>query len=182
DDGRPGTKVVVIVVVVVPEHALELDLLLLTGVDEEDLGADLGREQLDHVVAQGGGGGDHLALLEQEADDVGRGAVQLGADVLGCRAALDDDLALRDGRVGPGVGGGGGCLQLLEAATAPTPALGGTAVGTGPAAAAGRTTTGAAAGTTAGAGGAEATGAGAAGAATRAAAGTGTAEAAAGAR
>ena len=35
--------------VVDAEQLLELDLLLLAGVDEADLGADLGGEQLDHA-------------------------------------------------------------------------------------------------------------------------------------
>jgi len=37
--------------------------------------------------------------LEQELDDVGGGAVQLGAELLGRDAALDDDRALRNGSV-----------------------------------------------------------------------------------
>ena len=40
---------VVVVVVVVVEQRLELELLLLAGLDEQDLGADLEREQLDHA-------------------------------------------------------------------------------------------------------------------------------------
>ncbi len=95
DHRRAGPQVG-LVVVVVTEQLAELDLLLLAGLDQQDLGADLGREQLDHVVGERLGGGDHLALLEQEADDVGRGAVQLGTEVLGAGPALDDDLALGD--------------------------------------------------------------------------------------
>ena len=58
------------------EHLLELDLLLLAGVDEADVGVDLLGEQLDLLVAQRLGGGDHLAELHEEPDDVGRRAVQ----------------------------------------------------------------------------------------------------------
>ena len=85
--GRRRQRLVVVVLVVVDvEQLVQLDLLLLARVDEADLGADLGGEQLDHVVGERLGGRDHLALLQQEADDVGRGAVQLGAELLGGRA------------------------------------------------------------------------------------------------
>ncbi len=99
DDRRadgPGLVGVVVDVVVDVEQLLELDLLLLAGVDEADLGADLGGEQLDHVVGERLGGRDHLALLHEEADHVGRGAVQLGAELLGRGGPLDHDLALGD--------------------------------------------------------------------------------------
>ncbi len=79
---------------------LELDLLLLAGLDEQDLGADLEREQLHLLVGERHGGRDHLAVLQQEAHDVGRGAVQLRPELLRRRAALDDDRALGHGRVG----------------------------------------------------------------------------------
>ena len=158
DDRRAGAQGLLVVVgVVVGEHPLELDLLLLAGVDQQHLGADLDREQLDHVVAQGLGGGDHLALLEQEADDVGGGAVQLGAELLGGGAALHHDLALGDLRVGAGVGGRGRRLQLFEAATTTATALGRAAAVLAGATTAGGTSTGTA-GTCAG--GTEATGTG----------------------
>src|SRR5205807_4692372 len=44
--------------VVVGQHGLELDLLLLAGVDEQDLGADVVGEQLDHLVGERLGGGE----------------------------------------------------------------------------------------------------------------------------
>ena len=83
--GGRGSLGVRVVVVVVVEEGLELELLLLAGLDEQDVGADLEREQLDLLVGERHGGRDHLALLEQEAHDVGRRAVQLGAELLGRR-------------------------------------------------------------------------------------------------
>jgi hypothetical protein len=128
-----------------PELALQLDLLLLAGVDEADLRADLGREQLDHVVGERLRGRHHLALLQQEPDHVGRGAVQLGPEVLRRRGALDDDRPLGNGSGRRRVARRLHRLQLLAAATPPaTPprraltAAAGTAAGT--AAAAGRAT------------------------------------------
>ena len=81
--------------------AWQLDLLLLTGIDQPDLGADLGGEQLDHVVGERLRRGDHLALLQQEAHDVGRGAVELGTELLGASTPRSTTIvALGDGRVG----------------------------------------------------------------------------------
>ena len=82
DDRRPRPLRVGVVVVVVVEQRLELDLLLLAGLDEQDVGADLEREQLDLLVGERHGRGDHLALLQQEAHDVGGGAVQLRRELL----------------------------------------------------------------------------------------------------
>ena len=79
----------------------------------------------------------------QEADDVGRGAVQLGAELLRRRGALDDDLALGHRRVGRRVGRQVHRLQLFAVATA-------TALAARRAATTGRTA-GTATGTTAGA-------------------------------
>ena len=62
------------------QSLLELDLLLLARVDEPDLGADVGGEELDHVVGERLGRRDHLALLHEEPYDVGAGAVQLGTE------------------------------------------------------------------------------------------------------
>src|SRR3712207_7417088 len=47
-------------------------LPILAGLDEQDVGPDLQGEQLDLLVGERHGRGDHLALLEQEAHDVGR--------------------------------------------------------------------------------------------------------------
>ena len=89
--GRGRSGLVLVLVVVVEVVGLELGFLLLAGVDQADARAELGREQLDHVVGEGLGGGDHLALLEQEAHHVGGRAVELRAELLGRRPALDDD-------------------------------------------------------------------------------------------
>src|SRR5581483_10182561 len=149
DDRRTGLEVGVVLVLLVGEveQLLELDLLLLTGVDEANLRADLGREQLDHVVRERLRGGDHLALLHEEAHDVGRGAVQLRAEVLRRRGALDDDRALGHGRGAVRVRRRLERLQLLAVATATTTLAGARRAPVG-AAAAGRTA-GAATGTAA---------------------------------
>ncbi len=54
---------------------------------------------------EGLGGRHHLALLHQEADHVRRGPVQLAAQLLRGRGALDDHLALGHRRLGRRVGG-----------------------------------------------------------------------------
>ena len=83
---RPQVGLVLFLVVVLEELGQELGLVLLAGVDQADLGADLGGEQLDHVVGQRLGGRDHLSLQEQEADHVAGRAVELGAEVAGGRS------------------------------------------------------------------------------------------------
>src|SRR5690606_17263966 len=92
------------------------------------------------------GGRDHLALLHEEPHDVGRGAVQLGAEVLRRRGALDDDDALGHRRVDRRVGGQPDRLELLADATATTLAARRAAIATRTAGA----TTGTAAGATTG--------------------------------
>src|SRR5207245_1022526 len=57
---------------------------------------------------------------EQEQHDVGCRAVQLGADVLGARPALDDHLAFGDRGVRAGVAGGLSGLDLLQPPPAAT--------------------------------------------------------------
>ena len=117
-----GVVVVVVEEVVHAEHLLELDLLLLARVDEADRRTDLVGEELDLLVAHGVRGRDHLAQLHEEAHDVGRGAVELGAELLGRGRALDDDLAVGDGCVRRRVRREVHRLELLAAPT-PTPAL-----------------------------------------------------------
>ena len=67
----------VVGVLVVEVLGLELGLLLLPRVDQADGGGELGREQLDHVIVQRLRGCDHLALLEEEANNIGRRPVEL---------------------------------------------------------------------------------------------------------
>ena len=120
--GTPFLQRLVVVVAVV-EHRLQLDLLLLTGLDQQQVGADLEREQFHLLVGERHRGRDHLAVLQQEADDVGRGAVQLRSELLGRHAALDDDRALGHGRVAGRVVGVVRRLQLVEVATTTSTAL-----------------------------------------------------------
>ena len=84
-DRRAGPEQGLVLLLVVEVLGLQLRFLLLAGVDEADVGVQLGGEQLDHVVRQGLGGGDHLALLEEEPHHVGARAVELRAQLLGGR-------------------------------------------------------------------------------------------------
>ena len=125
DDRRARPLVGLVLFVLVLEVAGEqLGFLLLAGVDQPHFGADLGGEQLDHVVAQRLRGHDHLALQQQEAHDVAGAAVQLGPEVARRRATLDDDLALGYRRRRRLVRGQLRRLELFEVAPAsPRPAL-----------------------------------------------------------
>ena len=114
DDRRPRPLRVGVVVIVVVEQLLELELLLLSGLDEQEVRADLEREQLHLLVGERHGRGHHRALLQQVAHDVGGGAVQLRSELLRARAALDDDRALGHRRVGRRVRRRGLRLQLLH--------------------------------------------------------------------
>ena len=58
------------------EQLLECFFLFLARVDQTNFGADVGGEQVDHVVAQGLGGRDHLALEHEEPHHVGGRAVE----------------------------------------------------------------------------------------------------------
>ena len=98
--GARGSRQRVVFVVVVAEQRLQLELGLLAGLDEQHLGAERLGDELDHLVGERLRAGDHLARVEQQAHEVGRRAVQLRRELLDGAAALDDDLALGDGRVG----------------------------------------------------------------------------------
>ena len=98
--GARGSSERVVVLVVVAEQRLQLELGLLAGLDEQHLGTERLGDELDHLVGERLRAGDHLARVEQQAHEVGGGAVQLGRELLDRDAALDDDLALGDRRVG----------------------------------------------------------------------------------
>ena len=63
DDRRARHLQRLVVVVAVVEHRLQLELFLLAGLDQEQVGADLEREQLHLLVGQRHRRGDHLAVL-----------------------------------------------------------------------------------------------------------------------
>ncbi len=131
---RAGTQVLLALFLFLFEVLrLELGFLLLAPVDQADLRADLGREQLDHVVAERLGGGDHLALEEQEPDHVPGRTVELGPELARRGAPLDDHLEVGHRRVRRRVGGQLGRLELLEVPTTTArSALGRTAPPAGP--------------------------------------------------
>ena len=120
DDRRARLLALLVDVVVVVEHRLELELLLLAGLDQEDVSAELEREQLHLLVGQRHGRRDHLAVLQQEAHDVGRGPVQLRRELLGRDALLDDDRAVGHRGIGRGVARHELRLQLLGVPAATT--------------------------------------------------------------
>ncbi len=108
----------VVVLVVELQQLLQLDLLLFTRIDELDLGTDLGREQLDHVVGQRLRGRDHLALLHQEPHHVRGGAVDLRSELLRRGGALDHHDTLGHGGLVGRVGRAVHRLQLVTATAA----------------------------------------------------------------
>ena len=78
-----------VVVVVFTEHRLQLELGLLARLDEQDLGAELLGDQLDHLVGERLRGRDHLARVEQDAHEVAGLAVQPRRELLHRAAARD---------------------------------------------------------------------------------------------
>ena len=113
DHGSPEGRDACVIIAVDPEELAQFGLLLLTRVDEADLSTDLGREKLHHLVTQRLGGGDHLTVLHQEADHIGGGAIELGAEVLGGRGPLHHDDALGHRGVTGRVGGDVHGLEFL---------------------------------------------------------------------
>ena len=72
----------IVFVVVVAEHRQELDFLLAPRLDEQHLRAERLRDELDHLVGERHGRGDHLARFEEDANEVGRRTVQLRRELL----------------------------------------------------------------------------------------------------
>ncbi len=72
DDGWARTELGLgdLFIVVVEELGEELGLTLFAGVDQPHVGAELGGEEIDHVVGERLGGRDHLTLQQEEADHV----------------------------------------------------------------------------------------------------------------
>ena len=88
DDRRPRLEErLVLVFVVVAEQRLELELLLLAGLDEQDLGAERLGDELDHLVGERLRAGDHLARVEQDAHEVGGVRFSFGRELLDRDAA-----------------------------------------------------------------------------------------------
>ena len=139
DDRRTRLEERVVVFVVVAEQRLQLELGLLAGLDEQHLGAERLGDELDHLVGQRLRAGDHLARVEQQADEVGGGAVELGRELLDGAAALDDDLALGDRRVGRRELRHRRGTEILEVATTTLLAPGPLALRAGPTASTGTT-------------------------------------------
>jgi hypothetical protein len=71
-DRRTGPQLglVLFLVVVVEELGQQFSLALLTRVDQAHFGAQLGGEQINHVVGERLGGGHHFPLQKQEAHNV----------------------------------------------------------------------------------------------------------------
>ena len=144
DDGRARHEeaLVLLLFFFVTEQRLELALLLLARLHEEHLAAERLGDELDHLVGQRLRAGDHLARVEEDADEVGGVAVQLRGELLDRDAARHDDLALGDRRVERREHRGGRRPELLEVATTTLLAARAWATGASP-------TTGSATGSTA---------------------------------
>ena len=147
DDRRARLEVGVVFLVVVAEQRLQLELGLLAGLDEQHLGAERLGDELDHLVGQRLRAGDHLARVEQQAHEVGGGAVQLRRELLDGAAALDDDLALGHRRVGRRELRHRRGTEVLEVATTTLLAPGPLALRAGTTASTGTTAAGTATGT-----------------------------------
>ena len=99
DDRRARLLERVVVFVVVAEQRLQLQLGFLAGLDEQHVGTERLGDELDHLVGERLRAGDHLARVEQQTHEVGRGAVQLRRELLDGDAALDDDLVVGNRRI-----------------------------------------------------------------------------------
>ena len=125
DDRRSRLQVLVLVLFLVAEELCsQRSLLLLAWVDQPDLGADLGGEEIDHVVGEGLGRGHHLALEKKETHDVAGGPVQARTELLRRGAPLHDHLVVGNRCARRQVGRYLDRLELLHVPTsAPWPPL-----------------------------------------------------------
>ena len=92
-----------IVVVGIVEQSLQLHLFLLTRVDEQHFCANFDGKQLHLFVGKRHGCCHHFTVLHQEANYVGRCAIELRRKLLGRRTAFDDNDAFWHWRVASGV-------------------------------------------------------------------------------
>ena len=81
-DRRARSELLLVVVVAVVEERLQFEFLLLTWVDEKEVGADIESEQLHVIVGQRLGGGDHLTVVQQELDHIRGRPIELGSELL----------------------------------------------------------------------------------------------------
>ncbi len=102
DDRRARLEQRVVVLVVGGEQRDQLDLLFTPRLHDQDLGTELLGDELDHLVGQRRRRRHHFAGREEDPDEVGGRAVQLGRVLLDGAAARDDDLAFGNGRIGRG--------------------------------------------------------------------------------
>ena len=96
DGDNRWARLKVLFIVGVVKQLLQLDFFLLARFYKQNIGADLEREEFHLLVGKSHGRGDHLTVIQQETQDVGRGAVQLGTELLRRDAALDDNFAFGD--------------------------------------------------------------------------------------
>ena len=132
DDGRTGQEVLFVLVLVGAEQREQLDFLFRSGLDDQYLRAQRLGDELDHLVGKRRSGRHHLAGLEQDANEVGGGAVQPRRVLLDRGAPRNDDFAFGNRRI---CGSEPLCrgLELLAVATALLPAPRRRTAGTAPA-------------------------------------------------
>ena len=71
-----------VVIIAVVEEGLQFHFFLLTGFNQKNLGTNFKCEQFHLLIGQRHRCGDHFAVLQQEAHNVGRGAVETGCKFL----------------------------------------------------------------------------------------------------
>ena len=71
-----------VVVITVVEEGLQFHFFLLTGFDQKNLGTNFKCEQFHLLIRQRHRCGDHFTVLQQEAHNVSRGAVESRCELL----------------------------------------------------------------------------------------------------